>query len=137
MPISNRALIDLKREELCLEVARRISKVSPEMSDEEVDRKARRAVSVLRKIQDVPRYSQVINMNHRELNLVLQECPESPYFARDDFETNCALARKIVLAFVDRSNFDCHEPHLEANSSKKSSQSPSIRQSIESIGHQL
>ena len=72
MPISNRALIDLKREELCLEVAKRISKVSPEMSNEDVVCKARRAVRVLKKIQDLPRYSQVINMNHRELNQVLQ-----------------------------------------------------------------
>ena len=53
----NQALIDMKREELCLQIAKRVSKVSPGMSFEEVDRKARRAVKVLRKIQDVPRYS--------------------------------------------------------------------------------
>ena len=53
----NQALIDKKREELCLKIAKRVSKVSPGMSLEEVDRKARHAVKVLRKIQDVPRYS--------------------------------------------------------------------------------
>ena len=57
MPKRNQAHIDLKREELCLLVAKRISKVSPGMSHEDVDRKARRAVKVLKKIQDVPRYS--------------------------------------------------------------------------------
>lgn len=136
MSNSNKAPLDLKKEELCLKVAKRIKRISPGMSSEDIDRKARRAVKVLRQIQDLPRYSQVINMTHQELNLVLQECPESPYFLRDDFETSYAFARKLVLAFVDRSNFDSHEPHHEADSSEESSQSPSESQSISSVSQQ-
>lgn len=60
-------------------------------------------------------------MTSMELIIVLQECPESPYFARDDFETSELEARKLVLSLVERSNFSGHDPHLEANSSSESS----------------
>ena len=55
-------------------------------------------------------------MTHRELNKVLQECPESPYFALDDFSTSEKEARSLVIAFVEHSSFNGHLPHLEANS---------------------
>ena len=65
-------------------------------------------------------------MTHRELNLVLQECPESPYFARDDFQTTEDFARKLVVAFVDRTNFNSQGPLLEADSVYESSNSKSL-----------
>ena len=65
-------------------------------------------------------------MTHKELNLVLQECPESPYFARDDFQTTENFARKLVLAFVERTNFDSHGPHIEAESAYESSYNKSL-----------
>ena len=84
----NSAPDNISKEELHLRVAERIARVSPDMSIEDIDEIAMRALKRCKKIQEVPRYSQVINMTHRELNLVLQECPESPYFARDDFQTS-------------------------------------------------
>ena len=44
-------------------------------------------------------------MTHEELNLALQECPESPLFARDDYETTEAAARKLVIRFVERARY--------------------------------
>ena len=55
------------------------------MSHGEVMRSAKRAVKVLKNIQDMPMYGKVINMTHRELVTFLQELPESPFFARDDY----------------------------------------------------
>ena len=71
--------------ELCERVFERLLKVNPDVDVEELFSKAKRAVKVLKTIQQLPRYSQVINMTHQELNLVIQQCPESPYFCRDDF----------------------------------------------------
>ena len=85
---SSRKVVLKTKEEICLDVARRLARVNTEMSEEEILRKAKRAVRVLKNIQNLPTYSRVINMTHHELNLLLQECPESPYFARDDFETS-------------------------------------------------
>ena len=73
------------RKELRRSVANRLMKANPDLGQVEAKRFAKHAVKVLRKIQYLPRYSQVINMTHMELNLTLQECPESPYFARDDW----------------------------------------------------
>ena len=58
-------------------------------------------------------------MSHAELNLLLQQCPESPYFARDDFETSEESARKLVLEFVERARFGYHEPLAEASQSQE------------------
>ena len=98
---------------------------------------SKHAVKVLRKVQDLPRYSQVINMTHRELNLVLQECPESPYFARDDYETEEEEARKLVLEFVERAKFGNFHPLLEANSSKEGSQESVGQNSRKFLANQL
>lgn len=65
----------------------------PDADEDEAAKKAKRAVKVLSKIHAVPKHSEVINMTHHELNGVLQGCPESPYFARDDFETDVHGAR--------------------------------------------
>lgn len=58
-------------------------------------------------------------MSHPELNLLLQECPESPYFATDDFETSEESARKLVLEFVERARFGYHAPLVEASQSQE------------------
>ena len=60
-------------------------------------------------------------MTHLELNLLLQECPESPYFGRDDLQTSEDEARDIVLRLVERSMFGNQEPHLEVSASKEQS----------------
>ena len=60
-------------------------------------------------------------MSHMQLNIVLQQCPESPYFARDDFETTEAKARELIISLVERYNFSSHDSHKEANSSSESS----------------
>ena len=73
-------------------------------------------------------------MSHRELNKVLQECPESPLFARDDFETSEKSARNLVVKFVEQANFDGHDPHLEVNSSEEQSMAQSSAQG--SVDHQ-
>ena len=73
------------QKELRRSVANRLMKAKPDLGQAEAKRIAKHALKVLRKIQYLPRYSQVINMTHMELNLTLQECPESPYFARDDW----------------------------------------------------
>ena len=70
-------------------------------------------------------------MNHAELNLVLQECPESPYFARDDWRTNEEEARKLVLGFVEQSSFGSQGPLIEANPSKESSNKSDSKESKE------
>ena len=77
----------LTKKELCKSVAKRVLKANQGMKRDDVKRITKRAVNHLKSIQELPRYSQVINMTHEELNLVLLECPESPYFARDDWET--------------------------------------------------
>ena len=87
------------------------------MQWDEVKRIAKRAVKHLRSIREIPRYSQVINMTHMELNLFLQECPESPYFARDDWQTDEPGARSLVLAFVEKAKFGSYEPLHEATPS--------------------
>ena len=114
--------IVLTKKELRRSIRQRLARVNPHLTPQELMRISKHAVKVLRKIQDLPRYSQVINMTHRELNLVLQECPESPYFARDDYSTEEAEARKLVLEFVERAKFGCFSPLLEASSSKEGSQ---------------
>ena len=48
---------------------------------------------------------------------MLQECPESPYFARDDFSTEEDEARNLVLAFFERARFGSHTPLREATPS--------------------
>ena len=53
----NSALSGLNKEELHLKVAERIARVSPDMSVEDIDSMASRAVKVLKNIQEVPRYS--------------------------------------------------------------------------------
>ena len=53
--------------------------------------------------------------------MLLQECPESPYFARDDFETTFELARNLVLEFVERSRFGSRQPLPEASQSNEQS----------------
>ena len=53
----NPARDSISKEELALRVAERIAKVSPDMSIEDIDAKAMRAVKRLKKIQEVPRYS--------------------------------------------------------------------------------
>ena len=58
-------------------------------------------------------------MSHPELNLLLQECPESPYFATDDFETSEESARKLVLEFIERARFGSHAPLHEASQSQE------------------
>ena len=63
-------------------------------------------------------------MTHLELNKLIQECPESPYFARDDWSTREDEAREIVVQFLDRSMFGNQAPHVEV--------SPSLEQSIPS-----
>ena len=73
-------------------------------------------------------------MTHRELNLVLQECPESPYFARDDFQTSENFARRLVLAFVERTNFDSQGPLDEADSVFESSNGQSLGNLSQSKG---
>ena len=80
------APIVLTKRELCKSVAKRLKKSNPELSPDSVKRKAKYAVNALNEIQNVPSYSQVINMTHRQLILFLQSCPESPYFATDDWE---------------------------------------------------
>ena len=55
-------------------------------------------------------------MTHEELNEVLQECPESPYFTWDEFETTESQARKIVLAIVERARHGSYLPLEEADS---------------------
>ena len=49
--------VNMSQEEMHLKVAERIARVNPDMSIEDIDSIATRAVKVLRKIQDVPRYS--------------------------------------------------------------------------------
>ena len=102
-------------------MARRINLVNPGMSRDEVKRKAKRACRVLSRIEDLPRYSEVINMNHEQLNLLLQQCPESPYFAKDDFQTSEQQARNLVLAFVERARFGSEGPLREATPSNEES----------------
>ena len=63
------------------------------MGHGEVMRSAKRAVKVLNNIQAVPMYGKVINMTHRELVSFLQELPESPFFARDDYRIGEVEAR--------------------------------------------
>ena len=58
-------------------------------------------------------------MTHHQLMAVLQECPESPYFGRDDYNLTEDKARKLVLAFVERTNFNCHAAHIEVDSSNE------------------
>ena len=60
-------------------------------------------------------------MNHEQLNLLLQECPESPYFARDDYETTEEQARNIVLACIERARFGSEGPLREATPSNEES----------------
>lgn len=83
----------LTKKELYKKVRERLSKVYPEMGERLTRKLAKRAVKVLRRIRELPRYSQVINMTHLELNQVLQECPESPYFTWEKFETTENQAR--------------------------------------------
>ena len=109
----------MTKKELCVNVAKRILKVNPGADQEEAEKRAKRAVKILKKIQDLPRYSSVINMTHQELNLTLQECPESPYFFKDNFETNEAQARRLVLAFVERARFGGHFPVRESTKSEE------------------
>ena len=106
----------LTKKELFKKVRERLSKVYPEMGERFTRKLAKRAVKVLKRIQDLPRYSQVINMTHKELNLVLQECPESPYFTWDKFETKENQARQIVLAFIERARYGRYLPLEEAES---------------------
>ena len=61
----------------------------------------------------------MINLSHAELNRLIQECPESPYFVRDDFETSEESARKLVLEFVERARFGSHAPLAEASQSQE------------------
>ena len=93
------------------------------MSEDEIRSKAKRAVDVLRKIQDFPTYSKVINFSHQELNLLLQECPESPYFAKDDFETTKEGAKRLVLGIIEGANAGALVPLPEASQSKEKSSS--------------
>ena len=65
-------------------------------------------------------------MTHPELNLLLQECPESPYFATDDFETTEKSARQLVLEFVERARFGHHAPLVEASQSQEKQSLASI-----------
>ena len=58
-------------------------------------------------------------MSHLQLNRVLQECPESPYFNRDDFSTGETQARNLVLAFVERVHFGNLEPLPESSPSEE------------------
>ena len=58
-------------------------------------------------------------MSHPQLNRVLQECPESPYFNRDDFSTGEAPARNLVLAFVEMVHFGNLEPLPESSPSEE------------------
>ena len=88
----------------------RLSKSGRPIDEDEIVAIARRAVKSLRRIQDIPRHSKVMNMSHAELNLVLQECPESPYFAKDDWRTTKQQARKLVLDFVGRVSFGSEGP---------------------------
>ena len=127
----------MNADQLLGSVIDRIATAYPTKNMEEVVRTAERAVRVLNHIRDLPKYSQIINMNHMELVLTLQQCPESPYFARDDFNTTEAEARKLVLAFVERRSFSGHEPHLEANpSSEYSSQQSNHSGNIASFDHE-
>ena len=75
-------------------------------------------------------------MTHLELILVLQECPESPFFARDDYNLNENEARRQVLAFVERSNFDSHQPHEEVSPLKEKSQSLSVQNDLQQDGEE-
>lgn len=60
-------------------------------------------------------------MNHEQLNLLLQECPESFYFARSDYETSEEQARNFVLACIERARFGSEGPLKEATPSKEES----------------
>ena len=119
MSLGNSAHDALGKDVIRMNVARRIAKVNPAMNLEEALVIARRALKVLRKVQPLPRISQVINMTHHQLMSVLQECPESPFFAKDDFNLTEIEARRLVLDFVERTNFNCHMPHIEASLSKE------------------
>ena len=58
--------------ELCRSVAFRIAQVNLEMDEQNILRMANRALEVLPKVQNLPTYSQVISMTHKELNHNLQ-----------------------------------------------------------------
>ena len=62
-----------------------------------------------------------MKLTHEELNLVLQECPESPYFATDEFETTKAQAKSLVLEMIDRAKFGDLQPLPEASQSQEKS----------------
>ena len=91
--------------EVCQRVIERLARIHPELPMRVILHQAERAMEVVHEIQELPSYSQVINMTHLELNLALQQCPESPLFARDDYETTEAAARKLVLRFVERARY--------------------------------
>lgn len=86
MLLQKPAPIVLTKRELCKSVAKRLKKSNPELSPDSARRKTKHAIKVLKEIQNIPSYSQVINMTHRQLILFLQSCPESPYFATDEWE---------------------------------------------------
>ena len=102
-------------------VATRLARVNPGMSNEEALAKAEQAINDLRTILSLPRYCEVINMTHQQLILVLQCCPESPYFATDGWEFDEARARHLVLGFVERANFGNFNPLHEATPSVEES----------------
>ena len=56
-------------------------------------------------------------MTHLELNQLIQECPESPYFTRDDWFTREDEAREIVVKFLEKSMFGNQGPHVEVSAS--------------------
>ena len=67
-------------------------------------------------------------MTHHQLMSVLQECPESPYFGRDDYNLTEEKARQLVLAFVERANFNSHAAHVEVDSSNENSSNLRVSQ---------
>ena len=54
-------------------------------------------------------------MTHEELNRVLQECPESPFFVEDDWDTSETEARKAVLAMIEKARFGNFRPLREVS----------------------
>lgn len=113
--------VNTTKKELCESVANRISRANLEMRFHEERLKAKLAVKHIKKIQDLPSYCQVINMTHAELNQVLNDCPESPFFASQRLRSSEAEARDLVLRFVERAKFGDLLPHIEASPEEEQS----------------
>ena len=58
------------------------------------------------------------------------ECPESPFFATDNWLTGEDEARSLVLGLIEKSMFGVQAPHLEVSPSQEDSRNSRYSKSL-------